>query len=911
MKKQTLLTLSFLFVALWAISQPIKLRCEYQDRPLGMDVAKPRLSWQLKSAVRNAKQTAYQIVVSSTEENLKKDNGDLWNSGKVMADQSVFVEYKGKPLETRKRYFWKVKTWDEKAKPSTWSEVAWWEMGLLAKTDWSAHWIGMKGTEGKPPKSVELQKEFNLDRRVTRARVYVTGLGAYHLNMNGKKVGNDLLTPGWTNYIKTVHYQTYDVTELMNQGINFITATLGNSWWSSGMGWGGGQFRYSEGPCRLLYQLELTFYDGSMKTFVSDESWKVRLSAITENTLYHGESYDARLEYNKDWQNATILDDATNKPQTFSNKDEKANEAEEDVLFSTKNITLSACPAPQIQVIQEIKPISIKEPKKNRWVFDFGQNLVGYVRLKVEGKAGKEVTLKFSELLDEKGLADQANLRTAKATDTYILKGDRIEEWEPKFTYHGFRYVEMTGFPGKQPDLTTITAKVIHAATPTTGTFACSEEILNKIYKNITWGQRSNMHSVPTDCPQRDERLGWMGDAQIFAPTASYIMDMNSFFAKWVRDIVDSQHSSGYVYDVNPKMVVGGPSKPAWGDAIVVVPYMMYQFYGDKSIIADNYEAMKKWVNYMNNHPTTSKDGLYSWSDGKGFYGYGDWVPVEKSPTKPIGGLYQVYSNRLLSEMANIIGKSTDAQQFAANAKQYTNKFNELYFKDGQYEGGTQTANLLPIALGLVPDNQKVAVMQKVAENVKAKGNHLSTGFLGTGFLLPKLTDFGYNDIAYKVAVQKTYPSWGYMVEKGATSMWELWNSDTEKPEGMNSRNHFAYGSVGEWYYGYLAGIKPLTAGFKKILIAPKPAEGLTWAEGTYESPYGKIRSRWEIKDNKLMASIEIPANTTAQVRLPLLGKAKPIIKEGGKAIPPKSMTIANGEVVLEIGAGTYQYSVE
>ncbi|MFN8354182.1 MAG: family 78 glycoside hydrolase catalytic domain [Spirosomataceae bacterium] len=909
--KKTLLALCTFLLVIQAVAQPIKLRCEYQDRPLGMDVTKPRLSWQVKSAVRNAKQTAYQIVVASTEENLKKDNGDVWNSGKVTSDQSLFVEYKGKALESRKRYFWKVKIWDEKAKPTAWSETAWWEMGLLNKSDWTAHWIGMKGTEGKPPKSVELQKEFNLDRRVTHARVYVSGLGAYHLIMNGKKVGSDILTPGWTNYLKTIHYQTYDVTELMNQGINFITATLGNAWWSSGLGWGGGQFRYSEGPCRLLYQLELTFYDGTIQTLRSDGSWKVRTSAITDNSLYHGENYDARLEYNKDWQNATILDDVTNKPQTFSNKDEKANEAEEDVLFSTANATLKASPAPQIQVIQEIQPISVKEPRNNRWVFDFGQNIVGFVRLKVEGKAGKEVTLKFGELLDEKGLVDQANLRTAKATDTYILKGDRVEEWEPKFTYHGFRYVEMTGFPGKKPDLTTLVAKVIHNAVSVTGTFECSDDLLNKIYKNITWGQRSNLHSVPTDCPQRDERLGWMGDAQIFAPTASYIMDMNSFFAKWVKDITDSQHSSGYVYDVNPKIVVGGPAKPAWGDAVVVVPYVMYQFYGDKSIMADNYEGMKNWVNYLNNHPTTAKDGLYSWDNGKGFFGYGDWVPVEKSPTKPIGGLYQVYSNRLLAEMATVLGKTTDAQQFGAKAKQYADKFNELYFKNGQYEGGTQTANLLPIALGITPEAQRAAVMQKAADNVKAKNNHLSTGFLGTGFLLPKLSDYGYNDLAYQVATQKTYPSWGYMVEKGATTMWELWNSDIEKPEGMNSRNHFAYGSVGEWFYGYLAGIKPLAPGFKKILIAPKPTEGLTWAESNYESPFGKIKSRWENKGGKLQMNVEIPANTTAQVRIPLLGKTKPVIKEGGKALPAKGLTIVNGEAVVEIGAGTYVYTVE
>jgi len=343
--------------------------------------------------------------------------------------------------------------------------------------------------------------------------------------------------------------------------------------------------------------------------------------------------YDARPEYGKDWQNAAIMDDVENKTTLFSTneKDQVNNKNEETEIFSTKNINLKSSLVPQIQVQQEIKAIKITEPRKGHFVFDFGQNLVGFTHLKVEGKAGKEIEMKFAELLTEKGLVDQANLRSIRPTDKYILKGYGVEEWEPKFTYHGFRYVEVEGLP-KKPDENTLVAKVIYSSVPFTGNFACSEDILNKIYKNITWGQRSNMHSVPTDCPQRDERLGWMGDAQIFAPTASYIMNMNGFFAKWERDIVDSQHSSGYVYDVNPKMVVGGPSKPAWGDAVVIVPYRMYQFYGGKRIIEENYESMKRWVEYLNNHPNTHKNGIYHFQTGEGdkaWYGYGDWVPVE------------------------------------------------------------------------------------------------------------------------------------------------------------------------------------------------------------------------------------------------------------------------------------------
>jgi alpha-L-rhamnosidase len=483
-----------------------KLRCEYEEKPLGLDVINPRLSWQIKSVTRGTKQTAYQILVADSEANIKKDNGNLWNSGVVKSDQSLWVNYNGKPLESRKRYFWKVKIWNEKNKPTVYSDISWWEMGLLQKTDWSAHWIGKNGTEGKPPKSVELQKEFNLAKRAVRARIYVTGLGAYHLIFNGKKVGQDILTPGWTNYLKTIHYQTYEIApDDLSIGVNFITATLGNAWWSGGMGWGGGKFAYSDGPCRLLFQMELEFYDGSRQTVISDGSWKTRLSPIVSNSIYNGEVYDARLEYGKDWQNAAIMDDIENKTTLFSTneKDQLNNKNEESEIFSTKSTILKSSLVPQIQVQQEIKAIKITEPRKGHFVFDFGQNLVGFTHLKVEGKAGKEIEMKFAELLTEKGLVDQANLRSIRPTDKYILKGYGVEEWEPKFTYHGFRYVEVEGLP-KKPDENTLVAKVIYSSVPFTGNFACSEDILNKIYKNITWGQRSNMHSVPTDCPQRD-----------------------------------------------------------------------------------------------------------------------------------------------------------------------------------------------------------------------------------------------------------------------------------------------------------------------------------------------------------------------------------------------------------------------
>jgi alpha-L-rhamnosidase len=444
--KKTLILLFTSLVFITSNAQSIeKIRCEYEEKPFGLEVTNPRLSWQIKSTTRGTKQTAYQILVADNEADLKKDNGNVWNSGMVKSEQSIKIDYAGKFLESRKRYFWKVKIWNEKNKPTTYSEPTWWEMALLKKEDWSAHWIGKNGTEGK---SVEFQKEFNLAKRAVRARIYVTGVGAYHLIFNGKKVSQDILTPGLTNDMKMIPYQIYEVSnDDLTIGINFITATLGNAWLNG------------KNTCRLLFQMELEFYDGSRQTVISDGSWKTRLSPIVSNSIYGGEVYDARLEYSKDWENAALMDD----------------------LENSKNAELKAFITPQAQVIKEIKAVKITEPKKGRYVFDFGENIVGFTHLQVEGKAAKEIELKFAEILTDKGLADQANSKGIKPTDKYILKGYGIEKWEPKFTYHGFRFVEVEGLP-KKPDENTLLAKVIYSNVPFVENAAYSEEILNKIY---------------------------------------------------------------------------------------------------------------------------------------------------------------------------------------------------------------------------------------------------------------------------------------------------------------------------------------------------------------------------------------------------------------------------------------------
>jgi len=1057
-------TLTFSFCSGPApFKQPNNLLCEYQDNPLGIDDTQPGLSWYVNDTARGAVQTAYHLLIASDLQLLKNHVGDIWDSKKVETGQSAHVLYQGPPLESRRRYYWKVRTWDQDGTPSAWSEPAWWEMGLLTKEDWKARWAGMDliveedvlkkygnwishtGTnsdkqtvyfrkkfeipEGKiprkaflnvmgkntgqislngrlsgehkfgdefvtadvtqglvsgdnilvfaisntnnklcelifnmeiifsdgstqwiksdedckvsekrftgfrnyddsdwenagitsslgngdlewiknygpAPRSTLIRKEFTTPRTVSKARVYVTGLGNYKLFINGGIVGTDLLTPGWTDYRKRIQYQVYDITEMINNGENAVGMILGNMWWSSGLGWRGGA-RYSNGPLRGLCQIEIEYNDGSTEMIVTDETWRTHLSPIIENTIYHGETYDARLEINgwaepgldhSDWTDVTIFTEP-------------------------ENITFSAQYGPPIQIMKEVIPESVSEVSPGKFVFDLGINMVGFARLKVQGEAGTEVKLRFAELLHDDGTVAQENLRSAKATDLYILKGTGEEVWNPCFTYHGFRYVQMEGYPGT-PTRETLTGLQIYSGATVVGKFECSNELLNRIWQNILNGQKGNMHSVPTDCPQRDERLGWTGDAQMFAPTANYNMNMARFFSKWTRDMTDSQTEEGWICDVNPAIVVGGPGKPAWGDAITVVPWMVYKFYGDKKILENSYEGMKAWVEYMRKE---SKDNLYIF-DQDGWGGYGDWIAVVESPKPPISVAYYYYSTKLVAQIAEILGKTEDANLYSDLSERIAQAFNKKYFdlKTNNYAGGTQTANLLPLAFGITPKEYRQQVADNIATDVVKREKHPSTGFLGTGYILPILSDYGYHDLAYEVAGQTTYPSWGYMVEKGASSMWELWNSDTEPPDQMNSRNHFALGSVVEWYYAYLAGIRPdpLHPGFKHTIIAPMLPEVLSWAEGKTETVYEPLWCYWQKDESSLKIEISVPPNTSATVKLPVRTFESPTIKENGKLIYsrdtpvdlPNELKFLGTEkdvVIFETGSGRYTFTIE
>ena len=830
----------------------------------------------------------------------------MWDSGRVESDQSVHVVYAGTPLKSQQRYFWKVRVWDQDGQPTPYSEPAWWEMGLLHPTDWSAQWIAIPAADGETETvpSLCFRKNFALKGKIARARAYTSGLGCYQLSINGQRIGNDVFAPGWTHYPKRVQYQTYDVTDALRQGNNAVGMLLGRGWWASGLGWDKSD-TYARGNLRCLVQLEIEYEDSTHETVVSDDSWQAHESSITRGTFYHGETYDARRDM-PGWNTPGFADTGWT-PATV------ATPPPSELLVS------EVCEP--IRLTQELAAGSITYPTPGAAVFDFGQNLVGWVRLKVRGPTGTKITLRFAEVLRNDGTLYRDNYRSAQAYDEYILKGEGEEVWQPRFTYRGFRYVEVTGWPGEPPH-DALTACAVHTDAPLAGSFCCSAELLNRINRNILWGQRGNMHSVPTDCPQRDERLGWMGDAQIFAPTSCWNMQMERFYTKWMHDIVDSQDADGHVKNVSPVVVVREPASPGWGDAVMVIPWTVYQFYGDTRIIEQNYEPMKKWIEYMR---ANASNNIYDFTHRGG--GFGDWVAPAASPKAPIACAYYFYSTKLLSQMAAAIGRKTDAREYAELAAAIADAFNETYLnaENNQYPENTQTAYVLPLAFGIVPAERREAVIANLVEAVHTRDWHLSTGFLGTGYLLPVLTGTGHHDVAWRVATQRTWPSWGYMVEQGGTTIWEHWNSneiDKVSP-GMNSFNHFCFGAIGRWFYESLAGINldPEHPGFKQFVIHPQPVDGLDWVRAEYPSLYGHIRSAWHKTDGGLALDVTVPPNTTARVYVPVTDKMV-TVSEGetvvfragsaaGSTTGVRLLGCSDDAVVFSVGAGRYHFVAE
>jgi alpha-L-rhamnosidase len=899
--------------------RPVGLRCEYRVDPLGIDERAPRLSWALESEGRGQVQSAYRILVGRSEKDLEWEENLLWDSGRVESDRSVGVEYEGEALRSGTRCLWKVRVWDGEGDPSPYGEPAAFETGLLERSDWEGNWISLGSgpdEDFEPPTGEEyddlanaleaspyLRREFLLDRPVSRARLYVTARGLYEVYINGNRVGDDVLAPGWTDYDRRVQYQAYDATTLLAEGSNVLGAILGDGWYSGFFGFDPKQrgAHYGAHP-QLLAQLDVEYEDGGTESIATDGSWRCSTGPILHSDLLMGESYDARDEM-PGWSEPGF-DDST----WYGVKAEE--------IGDTK---LVAQPDEGIRVTEELEAKTVTEPEEGVYVFDMGKNMVGWVRLKVRGEAGTEITLRHAEALNPDGTLYTTNLRAARATDHYMLRGGGEETYEPRFTFHGFRYVEVTGFPG-EPPLGAVTGCVVHSATPPTGSFECSNPMVNELQENILWGQRGNFLSVPTDCPQRDERLGWMGDAQVFVRTASFNMDVAAFFEKWMTDVEDAQSREGAFPDVAPLLTGSGlmdlsRGAPAWGDAGIIVPWTMYRTYDDTRIVERHYDAMARWMDYLHeaNPDLIRKNRMGN--------NYGDWLSPEgdHTPKHLLATAYWAHDAKLMAEMAEATGRREDAKDYGDLNERIKDAFEEAFVSpDGWIEGDTQTCYLLALHMGLLPEDLRPAAAEHLVRTIEREDWHLSTGFVGVGYLCPVLTEAGRTDVAYRLLLNETYPSWGYTVKNGATTIWERWDGWTEEngfqSPNMNSFNHYSLGSVGEWLYRYVAGIDldSQTAGYGRIIIRPHPGGGLTHARGEYDSVHGKIVSAWSTEGDQFNLGVTIPPNTTATIYVPVEDGAG--ISERGKPVEQtegvKVLTMDGGEAVLAVGSGRYEFVV-
>ena len=1042
-----------------AVAAPVHLRCEYLVNPLGIDQSSPRLSWQSDNFERNWKQAAYQIFVASSAEQLGGGNADVWDSGRRESDESVEIAYAGPGLESRHRYYWKVRVWDSAGQISESSERAWWEMGLLHPSDWKAkwihwdnpedqadrkqiRWIWVKGQnalatptktsaqfrisvpvtekpqnatlalatrgnfiakvnghgvgsksewttfdcrditdqlvignnlievsltapdapEGGPRKGAKttqaalaalvkitrsdgsvqryptgelwqatlekksrwqpaqvvgelndkrlgdpgplpqpaayLRRGFTLARNLQKAVLYVTALGSYRVYLNGTRVGTDVLTPEFTDYRKRVLYQTYDVTSLLVSGKNQISTLLGDGWYGSPLTWVG--MHFFAPPDRFQAQLELDYSDGGHDTVVTDQSWKTAASPIVRSQIYGGEVYDARLEQ-AGWEK-TDFDDSRWSPAVVSDAP--------SILVSSQITT----PA---RIIDTIDPKQVTPLANGSFVFDMGQNMVGWVRLKVKGAAGTKVRLRFAEILNPDGTIYTENLRNADATDVYILRGGEPETFTPHFTFHGFRYVEVTGYPGT-PAFDAIKGEVASSVSgPPVARLATSSDLVNHMWSIGIWGQRGNFLSIPTDCPQRDERLGWMGDAGVFWRTGSYNFDIAAFSQKFMQDIVDGQTRPGAFSNVSPNTLPSDEAEsedtsaesgmvgaPGWGDAGVIVPWTTWIQYRDQAIIEQNWDAMQRWMEFIQKR---NPDFLRKKGVGPNF---ADWLAPDENTNKDLlATAYWALIANMMAQMAHAVGKDADVSRYDELVQNIRSAFQKAYIKEnGEVGTGTQTSYVVALYTKMAPESLEPLLVDRLVKDIESRQWHLSTGFLGTPFLLFTLADHGRTDVAYRLLLNDTYPSWGYMLSKGATTWWERWNGDTGDP-GMNSYNHYAFGSVIAWVYRYAAGIDttPQSPGFKEIVIHPHLDSRMTSARAEYDSVYGKIVSDWSgTPAGPFTLHVTVPANTSAKVFLPVIAGAH--LTQDGTAMEEQPQ---NGSYGVRIGAGSYTFEMK
>lgn len=944
MKKMTLsalLALSSVLIYAKGIT-PVYLRCEYKESPV-TDAGHPRLSWELTVSDNNQRQTAYQVLVASAPDKLSEAGADLWNSGKMLGRTTAQVEYQGKKLGSRQICYWKVRSWDKSGIAGPWSHASHWEMGLLVPTEWKGDWIGLdldhlgKGKTYHLPPAPYLRKEVMIGENIKKARLYVTALGLYEFNINGKKAGDAFLTPGWTDYDKRVYYQVYDVTGHVKPGGNALASQLSYGWYAGYLGYSllvqNPVVRAFYGKVPMLKaQLEVEYADGRTETFVTDRTWKASQGALVESDLLNGETYDARLEENG-WNTAGFDDRNWKKAEVFADKSARK---------------IQVYPGPPVKVTQTLKVVKHTDRKDGTFMFDFGQNFAGIVRLQLKGRAGDTVRLRYGEKLYPDGRLMTENLRMARATDTYILKGDPAgETWEPKFTFHGFQYVEVKGLRG-EPSSQTLTGLVIGSDTPKVGTFETDNAMVNQLYSNIDWTQRANYVDIPTDCPQRDERIGWTGDAQVYVKSATFNRDVASFFTKWVVDLNDGQYETGAypLYAPRPNLRKTDTFSPGWMEAGIICPYQIYRTYADTRMIRNGWGDMVRFMDFLgkrSNGTFVFKENAFGDIDPKG--GFGDWLSFgKKTPPDMLASFYYAYCADLMAEMADAIGNAKDKQRFTDTGNKVREAIRKHYVdREGRFQcdaraygngagyvdgslgftGHTQTAYANAIYMHIINPAERVKAGAYLTALLKENGDKLGTGFLGAKPLLPALSATGHSDLAYKLFLSKEFPSWGFEVENGSTTIWERWDSFTKEDgfkynAAMNSFSHYAFGAVCEWMFGHAAGIQMTRPGFETFNVRPEIApegmgsNGINHLKASLRTINGTIASEWSKVGGKLIINVLVPVNTVARIHIPIGANAEVLLN--GKQLSSSDLVKTIGKedshLIVEAGSGNYEFTV-
>ena len=848
------------------------VRFEHHRNPLGVGESRPRLSWMVGTNVVGWRQAGYEIEAYGSDGRL------VGRTDRVESDQSVLVPWPFPPLLSRERLTVRVRVWGVDAHLSAWSALYPVEAGLLQADDWSAQFITPAWAEdiSRPQPCPLVRCEFDVHPGVTRARLYVTALGVYEAQLNGATVGDHVLDPGWTSYNHRLRYQTFEVTGLLREGRNAIGAVLGDGWYRGRFGFDGGRRNIYGDRLALLAQLEINYANGAAERIVTDEIWRAARGPILASDIYDGETYDARRERpgwsttgyeDHDWVGVRALD------RDFT--------------------TLVAPSGPPVRRIELLEPVTITTSPSGRTIVDFGQNLVGWLRITVRGQEGQTVTLRHAEIL-EGGELSTRPLRTARATDRYTLRGDGVETWEPRFTFHGFRYAEVAGWPGTLQE-EDIRAVVCHSDLERTGWFECSDPLINRLHENVVWSMRGNFLDVPTDCPQRDERLGWTGDILAFAPTACFLYDSSGFLTSWLADLAAEQTAEGVIPFVVPNILPMSPlPAAAWGDAAVIVPWVLYQRYGDAGILAAQFESMCAWVDLV----TALSGEKRLWNRG---FQFGDWLdpsaPADRpgaGPTNPhvVATAYYARSAELLGQIAAVLGRAEDATRYLGLAAEVRDAFDAEYVTPaGRVLSDSETAYALALQFGLLQDaKQRRRAGERLAALVRNSGYHISTGYVGTPLICDALCSVGEYDTTFHLLKQQGCPAWLYPVTMGATTIWERWDSlrpdGSVNPNSMTSFNHYALGAIADWLHRTVAGLAPAAPAYSHITIRPYPGGGLTRARARHITPYGLAESRWAIQGEQIEVEVVVPPNATASVALP-----------GSDAQP------------IEVGAGTHRWS--